>query len=58
LTYDFTQRRHHARHELQTTNIFKKSLENLVIGEIFGSLGVIFEEKLAAKFWVAKALVN
>jgi len=39
-----------------------KSLWNIVIGEIFGSLGMIFKEKLALKncknFLVAKALVN
>ena len=48
LTYDFAQGRHRAR-SLKIDHKHLKSLKNLVIRESFGSLGVVFEKKLALK---------
>ena len=61
LTYDFAYRRHQASHDL--TKTFNEPREPLfVVGEMFGSSGVIFKAKLPfnsyKNFWVAKALMS
>ena len=38
---NLTQEKHHARQVLITNIFFLKSMDNLVIGEIVGSLGII-----------------